>query len=88
MDDALSVKKALFSDLLLDFETTEYKYYLMGSNPNRVLEKESAFKIKQEQLYNESLRECLSEKNMKKCSDEIKLEDFKQDYSPSAIWMP
>ncbi|MEJ2260885.1 MAG: hypothetical protein P8X83_04410 [Nitrosopumilaceae archaeon] len=43
LEDVLSVKKALFSNLLLDFETTEYKYYLMGSNPNRIIEKESAF---------------------------------------------
>jgi hypothetical protein len=88
LDDVLSVKKALFSNLLLDFETTEYKYYLMGSNPNRALEKESAFKIKQEKLYTESLGECLSQKNMKKCTDEIKRIDFKQDMSPPPIWMP
>ncbi len=88
LDDVLSVKKALFSNLLLDFETTEYKYYLMGSNPNRVLEKESAFKIKQEKLFSESLSECLSHKNMKRCTDEIKVGDFKQDMSPSPIWMP
>jgi len=88
LDDVLSVKKALFSNLLLDFETTEYKYYLMGSNPNRVLEKESAFKIKQDKLFSESLSECLSHKNMKRCTDEIKVEDFKQDMSPPPIWMP
>jgi hypothetical protein len=88
LDDVLSVKKALFSNLLLDFETTEYKYYLMGSNPNRVLEKESAFKIKQDKLFSESLSECLSHKNMKRCTDEIKVEDFKQDISPPPIWMP
>lgn len=88
IDDVLSVRQALFSNLLLDFETTEYKYYLMGSNPNRILEKESAFKIKQEKLYTEALSECLSDKNMKKCSDEIKVEDFKQDSSPPKIWMP
>jgi len=88
LDDVLSVKKALFSNLLLDFETTEYKYYLMGSNPNRVLEKESAFKVKQENLFNEALSECLSQKNMKRCSDEIKVGDFKQNISPSPLWMP
>ncbi len=88
LDDVLSVKKALFSNLLLDFETTEYKYYLMGSNPNRILEKESAFKIKQEKLYTESLSDCLSHMNMKKCTDEIKVVDFKQDMSPPPIWMP
>ena len=88
LDDVLSVKKALFSNLLLDFETTEYKYYLMGSNPNRILEKESAFKVKQEKLFNEALSDCLSQQNMKRCSDEIKAEDFKQNISPSPIWMP
>ena len=88
LDNVLSAKKALFSNLLLDFETTEYKYYLMGSNPNRVLEKESAFKVKQENLFNEALSECLSQKNMKRCSDEIKVEDFKQNISPSPLWMP
>ena len=88
LDDVLSVKKAMFSDLLLGFETTEYKYYLMGSNPNRVIEKESAFKIKQERVFSEALSECLAHKNMKKCKDEIKVEDFKQDTSPPPVWMP
>jgi len=88
LDDVLSVKKALFSNLLLDFKTTEYKYYLMGSNPNRVIEKESAFEINQQTQYTESLSECLTQKNMKKCADEIKLVDFKQDSAPSPIWMP
>ncbi|MBA4463740.1 MAG: hypothetical protein H2B01_06120 [Nitrosopumilaceae archaeon] len=88
LDDVLSVKKALFSNLLLDFETTEYKYYLMGTNPNRVIEKESAFKVNQEKLYTDALSECLSEKNMKKCSDEIKLEDFKQEIESASVWMP
>ena len=88
LNDVLSAKKAIFSNLLLDFETTEYKYYLMGSNPNRVIDKESAFKITQDKLFSESLSECLSHKNMKKCSNEIKVEDFKQDMSPPPIWMP
>ena len=88
LDDVLSVKKAMFSNLLLDFETTEYKYYLMGSNPNRVIEKESAFKTIQENLFTNALNECLSQKNMKKCSDEIKPEDFKQEISSPEIWMP
>jgi hypothetical protein len=88
LNDVLSVKKALFSNLLLDFETTEYKYYLMGTNPNRVIEKESAFKVNQEKLYTDALSECLSEKNMKKCSDEIKLEDFKQEIESASVWMP
>ncbi|MFQ5440365.1 MAG: hypothetical protein ACE5DL_02775 [Nitrosopumilaceae archaeon] len=87
LDDVLSVKKAMFSNLLLDFETTEYKYYLMGSNPNREIERESAFKIKQEQLFTDALSQCLIQKNMKKCSDEIKIEDFKQEPKP-VIWMP
>ncbi len=87
LEDALSAKDALFSNLLLDFETTEYKFYLMGSNPNRVIEKESAFKIQQENSYNEALGECLTQKNMKKCSDEIKFQDFKPDTTPK-IWMP
>lgn len=88
LNDVLSVKKALFSNLLLDFETTEYKYYLMGTNPNRVIEKESAFKVNQEKLYTDALSECLSEKNMKKCSDEIKLEEFKQEIESASVWMP
>ena len=88
VNDELSVKNAMFSDFLLDIETTEYKYYLMGSNPNRTLEKESAFKIKQEQLFTEALSSCLVQKNMKKCSDEIKIEDFKQKDEPSEFWMP
>ena len=88
LDDVLSVKKAMFSNLLLDFETTEYKYYLMGSNPNREIEKESAFKIKQEQLFTDALSFCLDQKNMKKCSSEIKLEDFKQKITKPEVWMP
>jgi hypothetical protein len=88
LNDVLSVKKAMFSNLLLDFDTTEYTYYLMGSNPNRELEKESAFKIKQDQLFTEALSSCLIEKNMKRCSDEIKLEDFKQDKTTPVMWMP
>lgn len=87
LDDVLSAKNALFSNLLLDFETNEYKFYLMGANPNRVIEKESAFKVQQEKSYNEALGECLTEKNMKKCTDEIKIEDFKPD-TTQKIWMP
>ena len=88
LNDVLSVKEALFSNLLLDFETTEYKYYLMGSNPNRGLEKESAFKVKQDNLFTEALSDCLLQKNMKKCSDEIKPEDFKPEVTSAPIWMP
>lgn len=87
LEDVLSAKNALFTNLLMDFETTEYKYYLMGANPNRAIEKESAFKIQQEKQYHQALSECLSEKNMNKCSDEIKIEDFKIDSKPK-IWMP
>ena len=60
----------------------------MGSNPNRMIEKESAFKLKQEQLYTEALNECLAEKNMKRCSEQIKKEDFKQEVKSAQIWMP
>ena len=88
LEDVLSAKKALFSNLLLDFETTEYKYYLMGSNPNRTIEEESAFKTIQENLFSEAMSTCLSQKNMKKCVEEIKSEDFKQDTASPAIWMP
>ena len=88
LNDVLSVKKAMFSDLLLDFETTEYKYYLMGANLNREIEKESAFKIKQEQLFTEALNSCLVQKNMKRCSDEIKFEDFEKDTKQPTNWMP
>jgi len=88
LDDVLSVKKALFSNLLLDFETTEYKYYLMGSNPNRSVEKESAFEVTQENLFTIALSECLSHKNMKRCTEQIKVEDFKQNESPAPLWMP
>ncbi|NIM25752.1 MAG: hypothetical protein GTN97_09150 [Nitrosopumilaceae archaeon] len=88
LNDVLSVEKALFSDLLLDLETTEYTYHLMSENPNRLMEKESAFKTKQKELYHEALSECLSEKNMKKCQDEIKLEDFEQKEESVPIWMP
>ena len=59
----------------------------MGSNPNRIIDQESAFKVQQEKQYNQALSECLSQKNMKKCSDEIKLEDFKVEPN-SKIWMP
>ena len=88
LNDVVTVDKALFSNLLLDMETTDYTYYLMSVNPNRDLEKESAFKSEQKQLYTEALSECLSNKNMKKCSDEINIEDFKKDQEPTPIWMP
>jgi hypothetical protein len=84
----MTVDQALFSNLLLDLETTEYTYNLMSFNPNREVEKESAFKIEQKKLYTEALSECLTNKNMKKCSDEIKLDDFKQVDEPVPIWMP
>ncbi|MGD8707540.1 MAG: hypothetical protein PVI88_02520 [Nitrosopumilaceae archaeon] len=79
LEDVISVKEALFSNLLLNFETTKHKYFLKGSNPNRLLETEYVLQNKQEQLYNEALVDCLSKKNMKKCADLIKFEDFKID---------
>ncbi len=88
LNDVLTVDKALFSNLLLDLETTDYTYHLMSVNPNRDLEKESAFKIEQKKLYFEALRECLTNKNMKKCTGEVKFEDFKKDKEPVPIWMP
>jgi len=88
LDDVLTVDKALFSNLLLGLETTEYTYHLMSVNPNRQLEKESAFELEQKKLYAEALGKCLSHKNMKKCSDEIKLENFKLESEPIPIWMP
>jgi len=88
LDDVLTVDKALFSDLLLDLETTEYTYHLMSLNPNRQLEKESAFELEQKKMYTEALGECLANKNMKKCADEIKIEDFKLESEPVPIWMP
>ncbi len=87
LEDVISVQPALFSNLLLEFETTKYKYFLKGSNPNRLLEMESAFKAKQNELYNNALRECLSQKNMKKCTELIKIEDFKIDPLKTRKWI-
>lgn len=88
LDDVLTVDKALFSNLLLDLETTEYTYHLMSVNPNRQLEKESAFELEQKKMYAEALGECLANKNMKKCTDEVKIEDFKLESESVPIWMP
>jgi len=88
LNDVLTVDKALFSNLLLDLETTEYTYHLMSVNPNRDLEKKSAFKLEQKKLYTEALIECLTNKNMKKCAGEVKFEDFKQEQESVPIWMP
>jgi len=88
LNDVLTVDTALFSNLLMELETTDYTYYLMSVNPNRELEKESAFKLEQKNLYTEALSECLTNRNMKKCTDEVKIEDFKQDKKPVPIWMP
>ena len=88
LNDVLSVDQALFSNLLLDLETTEYKYHLMGVNPNREIEKESAFELEQNKLYHEALTSCLEYKNMKKCTDEIKLEDFEITQKDVPLWMP
>jgi hypothetical protein len=88
LEDVMTVDQALFSDLLLDIETTEYTYHLMGKNPNREIEKESAFELKQMTMYHEALGECLGTKNMKKCADEIKLEDFEYHSESVSLWMP
>ena len=88
LEDVMTVDRALFSDLLLNIESTNYTYHLMGKNPNREIEKESAFELKQKIMYNEALGECLATKNMKKCADEIKLEDFKFQFEPIPLWMP
>ena len=37
LDDVVTVEQALFSNLLLDLETTDYTYYLMSTNPNQIL---------------------------------------------------
>lgn len=76
LKDVISAENALFSDLLLDFEKTKQTFYLKGSNPNRIIEKESAFATKQEKLYQQELLQCLSKKNMKKCTDEMKKMEF------------
>ena len=88
LNDVLTVDKALFSNLLLDIETTDYTYHLMSINPNRDFEKESAFKLEQKKLFTEALIECLANKNMKKCTDDIKIEDFNQKQETMPIWMP
>jgi len=88
LNDVMTTDKALFSNLLLDLETTEYTYHLMGVNPNRDIEKESAFEVEQDKMYNEALAQCLSNKNMKKCTDEIKKEDFKVNEDNTPLWMP
>lgn len=88
LNNVLSVDKALFSNLLLNLDTTEFTYHLMGVNPNRDIEKEAAFEVEQDKLYHEALAECLSNKNMKKCNDEIKLEDYKITQDDIPLWMP
>ncbi len=88
MNDVMNVEKAIFSHLLLDLDTKEYTYHLMSANPNRDLEKESAFKSEQKKLYIEALSDCLTNNNMKTCTGEIKIDDFKQNKTPVPIWMP
>jgi len=88
LNDVMTVDNALFSNLLLDLETTEYTYHLMGMNPNREIEKDSAFEVEQDKLYHEALTQCLSNKNMKKCTDEIKIDDFKVEREDKPLWMP
>ena len=60
----------------------------MGMNPNRAIEKDSAFEVEQDKLYHEALTQCLSNKNMKKCTDEIKMDDFKVERETPSLWMP
>ncbi|MGD8918560.1 MAG: hypothetical protein PVJ16_06510 [Nitrosopumilaceae archaeon] len=88
LDDVLTVEKALFSNLLLDLDTTEYTYYLMSTNPNRNFEEQQAFKSEQKESYNQALAECLKDKNMKKCNESILFDDFKQEKDKVPIWMP
>jgi hypothetical protein len=88
LNDVMTVEKALFSNLLLDLETTQYTYHLMSVNPNRDFEKQAAFKTEQKELYTEALSNCLKNKNMKKCNDEINLEDFENNEDSVPIWMP
>ena len=88
LDNVMGVKQALFSNLLLDLETTDYTYYLMSTNPNRDFEEQQAFKTEQKESYNQALAECLKDKNMKKCNEDISYDDFKQDKDEVPIWMP
>ena len=88
LNDVMTVDKALFSNLLLDLETTDYTYHLMSVNPNRDYEKKIAFKTDQKELYTQALNECLSNKNMKKCNEEIQLDDFERVEDHVPIWMP
>jgi hypothetical protein len=88
LDDVVTVEQALFSNLLLDLETTDYTYYLMSTNPNRDFEEQQAFKSEQKESYNQALAECLKDKNMKKCNENISFDDFKQDKDEIPIWMP
>jgi hypothetical protein len=44
--------------------------------------------LEQKNLYTEALRECLANKNMKKCNDEINIETFQQEEKSVPIWMP
>lgn len=88
LNDILTVEKALFSDLLLDLKNNEYTYHLMSDNPNREIENEAAFKSTQKELYHEALNDCLSEKNMKKCNEEVNIDDYLQEDHSVPIWMP
>lgn len=71
LKDVLSTKTAEFSDFLLKFEETKETFYLKGSNPNRIIEKEVAFETKQEESHREALVQCLSKDNMKTCMNEL-----------------
>ena len=54
LDNVMGVEQALFSNLLLDLETTDYTYYLMSTNPNRDFEEQQAFKTEQKESYNQA----------------------------------
>lgn len=66
LNNVLSVKKALFSDMLLDFDDSSYVIQTRGGNPNRMLE---SHHDRLQQEYDEALILCLSHKNMKNCSE-------------------
>ena len=88
LDDIMTVDRALFSNLLLDIESTNYTYHLMSVNPNRTIEETQTFKSQQKHLYTQALAECLEQNNMKKCNDKISYDDFEQEKEKVPMWMP
>lgn len=67
LNNILSVKKALFSDFLLDFDDSTNKIFTRGENPNRDLELKSLKDKSQQEEYHDELVQCLVHDNMKKC---------------------